>query len=161
MDDDQKDVAIIEASALLVTLIFIVLSFYSSNYTQFYTTWQQQCALNPQQCAWPPWLGALSAQVGGLEFLAYLVGFFFVVAALAATMRLFMTDRDWVWAGLRTVESAFFGMGLFGLAFVFFFRALKDLYTLGVLIIITLAVIGGALWWAHHRRDVIEATGGT
>ena len=34
MDDDQKDVAIIEASALLVTLIFIILSIYSSNYAQ-------------------------------------------------------------------------------------------------------------------------------
>ena len=54
MDDNQKDVAIIEASALLVTLIFIILSFYSSNYAMYYTTWQQRCTLNPQECAWPP-----------------------------------------------------------------------------------------------------------
>jgi hypothetical protein len=57
MDDDQKDVAIIEASALLVTLIFIILSIYSSN----------------------------SALVTILEPFTYAVGFFFVVAASGHT----------------------------------------------------------------------------
>jgi hypothetical protein len=161
MDDEHVDVAIIEASALLITLIFIILSFYSANYAMYYTTWQQRCTSNPQECAWPPWLAALSAQVGTLEPHTYAVGFFFVVAAMAATVRLFMTDSTWQKAGLQVIELSFFLMGLVALAYVFFFRALRGVYTLGFIVLVTLGMIAGPLWWAHHRRRVIEAGGST
>jgi hypothetical protein len=47
MDDKRKDVAIIEASALLATLVFIILSFYMSYYAQWYGMWQRRCTVNP------------------------------------------------------------------------------------------------------------------
>jgi hypothetical protein len=153
VDDNAKDVAIIEASALLVTLIFIILSFYISNYTQFFTTWEQQCTLNPQQCTWPPWLGALSAQVGTLELFTYYIGFFFVVAASAATIRLLLPWSAWALAGLRIIEFLFFWGGLLLLAFVFFSRVPQDVRFV-VLSVITLAMIAGPLAYAYHRRDM-------
>lgn len=153
MDDDQKDVAIIEASALLVTLIFIVLSFYSSNYAMYYTTWQQRCTLNPQECTWPPWMAALSATVGTLEPYTYSVGFFFVVAASAATIRLFSMASAWVLAGLRIIESAFFFMGLMCLAVMFFSKAPRDVGAFAMLAVITLGMIVVPLLYACYRRQ--------
>lgn len=153
MDDDQKDVAIIEASALLVTLIFIVLSFYSSNYALYYTMLQQECSSNPKGCVWPPWLAALSAQVGTLEPYTYSVGFFFVVAALAATIRLFKMASPWALAGLRNIEFAFFFMGLFSLAVVFFSKAPRDVNAFALLAVITLLLIGMPLAYAYYRRQ--------
>jgi hypothetical protein len=151
MDDDQKDVAIIEASALLVTLIFIILSFYSSNYALYYT---MLCSSNPKGCVWPPWLTALSALVTILEPFTYAVGFFFVVAASAAAIRLLMTSSAWALAGLRIIEFLFFCMGLFLLAVVFFFRAPKDIDGLVVLALVTLGMIVGPLLYAYHRRHM-------
>jgi hypothetical protein len=126
MDDDQKDVAIIEASALLVTLIFIILSIYSSN----------------------------SVLVTILEPFTYAVGFFFVVAASAAAIRLLMTWSAWALAGLRIIEFLFFWVGLLLLAVVFFFRAPRDVDGFVVLALVTLGMIGGPLLYAYHRRHM-------
>ena len=150
VDDNAKDVAIIEASALLVTLIFIVLSFYSSNYALYYT---MLCSSNPKGCVWPPWLAALSAQVTTLEPYTYSVGFFFVVAALAATIRLFKMASPWALAGLRNIEFAFFFMGLFSLAVVFFSKAPRDVNAFALLAVITLFLIGVPLAYAYYRRQ--------
>jgi hypothetical protein len=155
MDDKQKDVAIIEASALLVTLIFIILSFYTSSYALYYTTWQTRCTLNPQECTWPPWLAAFSALVGTLEPYTYAVGFFFVVAAFTATLRLFEIGRGWLLAGLQKVEFLFFGMGLVLLAIMFFAKAPRDVYTLAWIAFVTLGMIGGPLLYAYHRRHAL------
>jgi len=153
MDDKQKDVAIIEASAFLVTLVFIILSFYSSNYAQYYTMWQQRCTSNPQECTWPPWLAALSALVGTLEPYTYAVGFFFIMAASAATIRLFVTWSAWVLAGLQIIEFAFFLSGLYSLALMFFFKAPRDVNGFVVLALITLGAIVVPLLYAYHNRQ--------
>lgn len=103
MDDDQKDVAIIEASALLVTLVFIILSLYLSYYTQWYAMWQHGCPSNAP-CVWPPYMAEMSALVGTLEPFTYAVGFFFVVAASAATIHLLKVGSAWRLAAVRIVE---------------------------------------------------------
>lgn len=158
MDDNQKDVAIIEASALLVTLIFVILSFYSSNLAQYYS---MLCSSNPNGCVRPPWLTNLSDFVTTLTYFTYAVGFFFVVAAVAATVRLFLSDSAWQKAGLQIIEFWFFLLGLIFLAAVFFSRAPANLYQLAFIAFVTLGSIAVPLWWAHHRRHVIEAGGST
>ena len=120
----------------------------------YYTTWEQQCSSNLKGCVWPPWLTALSAQVGTLELFTYYIGFFFVVAASAATIRLLLPWSAWALAGLRIIEFLFFCMGLFLLAVVFFFRAPKDIDGLVVLALVTLGMIVGPLLYAYHRRHM-------
>jgi len=153
MDDDQKDVAIIEASALLVTLIFIILSLHMSYYAQWYAIWRQVCSADPQSCTWPPDMAAMSALVGTLEPYSYLVGFFFVMAAFAATIRLFSMVSPGLLAGLRFAELAFFLSGLIALAVVFFARAPKDVYTLGLLILVSLCITVVSLRYARHHKQ--------
>jgi hypothetical protein len=149
MDDHQKDIAIIEASALLVTLIFIILSFYSSNYALYYT---MLCSSNPKGCVWPPWLTSLSALVTILEPYTYLIGFFFVVAAFAATLHLFEIGSGWLLAGLQKVEFLFFAMGLILLAIMFVSNAPRDMYTFAWIAIATSCMIVVPLLYAYHGR---------
>ena len=66
MANKDKDAVIIESSALLVTLMFVILSFYGSAQSPF---------------------------AAKLEPFAYLIGFLFTVAALLATLHLFEVAR--------------------------------------------------------------------
>jgi glucan phosphoethanolaminetransferase (alkaline phosphatase superfamily) len=152
MDDDRKDVAIIEASALLVTLIFIILSLHLSYYAQWYAIWQQGCSSNPQ-CTWPTYMATMSAFVGSLEPYAYLVGFFFVVSASAATIRLFSRGTEWVSKGLRPIELVFFLMGLFFLAVMFFANAQTNVNGLVAIALLTLVLVAVPLLMAYRNMQ--------
>lgn len=151
MDDKQVDVAIIEASALLMTLIFIILSLYMSYYAQWYAIWQQGCSSNPQ-CTWPPYMATMSRLVGTLEPYTYLVGFFFMVSASAAAIRLFSGKREWMSAGLRPIELVFFLAGIFFLAVFFFANTQTNVNGRVVIALLTIVLIAVPLLIAYRGR---------
>lgn len=152
MDDKQVDVAIIEASALLATLIFLILSFYGSMYSQLLVYYLQQCAVSQQQCtSLAPVVTPFSTIMANLTPFAYYIGFFFVAAASVATIHLFATGRAWVLAGLQIMEFAFFLFGLYSLALMFFFNAPRDASGGALLAVIALGVIVLSLVIAYRR----------
>jgi hypothetical protein len=96
-------------------------------------------------------MAAMAALVGSLEPYSYVVGFFFVTAASAATFHLFIVE-GWPSVGLRIIEVLFFWMGLFSLAVMFFFNAPRDMKGLVVIALVTIGLIVGPLAYAYHRR---------
>lgn len=125
MNDDQKDVAIIQASGLLLTLIFLILPIRSSDYTLVTTL--------------------------DMRYM-YAVGFFFLVAASAATMHLFLEGNALGLEGLQNMEFIFFMMGLIGLAIPFFVSARRDVYTSAWIVFFTLVMIAVSLLIAYRHR---------
>lgn len=114
MAEKDKDVAIIEASALLVTLVFVVLTFYTTFYGQYYAMFQQQ---NPSKVN--EVLVAFALLMTANEGFFYLVGVFFLAAALTATLHLFDIGPNWFLMGLGYVELTLFACGLLVLAGTF------------------------------------------
>jgi hypothetical protein len=114
MAEKDKDVVIIEASALLVTLIFIVLTFYTTFYGQYYAMFQQQ---NPSKLT--EVMIAFASLITAYEQWFYLVGVFFLAAALTATLHLFDVGPDWFLRGLSYVELTLFAAGLWTLGATF------------------------------------------
>jgi hypothetical protein len=154
MDDDQKDAAIIEASALLVTLVFIILSFYGSVYYQLVIYYLQRCTVNQTECRQiAPFLTPFTTNMATLEPLTYVVGLFFMVAASAAAIRLLWARSSWSLAGLRAVEVIFFVAGIVSLAGMFFLRFALDIehaaltgLILGVIILLLVLARRGKRW---------------
>ena len=132
--DDEKDIAIIEASAVLATLVFIVLSLYMSYYTQWYAMWHTSVPPTRSVFGLPIWQRWLP--LWGLGTIHLCCGFFFVMAASAATIHLFRVGSAWRLAAVRNLEIAFFMSGLGKLAVMFFFRAPKDVNGFVILVLV-------------------------
>lgn len=147
MTDKDKDLAIIETSALLVTLIFLILSFYGSVYAQYYVMVQEQKI--PE---FPAFLISLASFYTMLERFSYLIGFLFTVAALAATLSVFRTGPAWMLRGLRNAEFVFFAFGLALLGCMFLLNAPKDPLSFVVYAALALALTFVCIAHAYLHR---------